>query len=220
MEFIPPVQHLLRELWTDYFGRLRDEYRGDDQMVQLLRSQFLEGAFHVPLDISEILIAKNLVGPDLKERLEQRLRSENSFYQLFQGKFIPRLASEQRESLEAALKTSDPVRIHLEAALRMLSDRQQPDYRNSVKESISAVEAACQHLTGLKSATLGDALKRLDGQRPLHGAFRESLLKLYGWTSDEGGIRHAIKDADEVERADAQFMLVACSAFVNYLMTR
>jgi hypothetical protein len=38
--------------------------------------------------------------------------------------------------------------------------------------------------------------------------------------SDHGGIRHAIKDADEVERADAQFMLVACSAFVNYLMTR
>jgi hypothetical protein len=33
MEFIPPVQHLLRELWTDYFGRLRDQYRGADEMV-------------------------------------------------------------------------------------------------------------------------------------------------------------------------------------------
>jgi hypothetical protein len=30
----------------------------------------------------------------------------------------------------------------------------------------------------------------------------------------------AIKDAENVERADAQFMLVACSAFVNYLFTR
>jgi hypothetical protein len=46
------------------------------------------------------------------------------------------------------------------------------------------------------------------------------LSRLYGWTSDAGGIRHAIKDADEVERTDAQFMLVNCSAFVNYLFER
>ena len=65
-----------------------------------------------------------------------------------------------------------------------------------------------------------DALKLLESQRPFHPAFKEALVKLYGWTSDESGIRHAIRDAENVERADAQFMLVACSAFVNYLMTR
>ena len=44
--------------------------------------------------------------------------------------------------------------------------------------------------------------------------------KLYGWTSDEDGIRHSIMESDNVERADAQFTLVTCLAFVNYLFER
>lgn len=43
------------------------------------------------------------------------------------------------------------------------------------------------------------------------------LTFLYGWRSDSAGIRNAIKDQSIVESADAQFMLVTCSAFVNYL---
>ena len=179
----------------------------------MLRSQFLGGSFHVPLDILEILIAKNFVGPDLQEQVEQGLRSENSFYQLFQGKFIPRLPREQRESLETALEASDPIRIHLETALRMLSDREHPDYRNSIKESISAVESACQKLTGVDNATLTRALNKLHATRPIHDDFRDALKRLYWWTSDDSGMRHALSSAPTVTLADAQFMLVACSAF-------
>jgi hypothetical protein len=112
------------------------------------------------------------------------------------------------------------VRVHLSSALQKLNDRKNPDFRNSIKESISAVEGACRHLTKQDNVSLGDALKILDSERPFHPAFKAALLKLYGWTSDESGIRHAIKDADKVESADAQFMLVTCSAFVNYLLTR
>jgi len=45
--------------------------------------------------------------------------------------------------------------------------------------------------------------------------------KIYGWTSDEGGIRHALSDKGDVEitLADARYMLVSCSAFVNYLIS-
>lgn len=219
-EFIAPIRPLFRELWTDYFGRLRDRYEGPDQMFQFLRAQFLEGPFYVPLDILESLIGKDCVVPDLQDKLEQELRSEHCFYQLFQGKFIPRLPPEQRESLETALKASDPIRIHLETALRMLSDRQHPDYRNSIKESISAVEAACNHVTHQSNATLEDALRTLHNRKPLHPTFKIALSKLYAWTGDENGVRHALMEAERVESVDAQFMLVTCSAFVNYLLTR
>jgi hypothetical protein len=219
-EYIPPVRYILRDLWTDYFGHLRDEYRGADQMVQFLRSQFLQGAFHVPLDVLEILIAKNFPAADLQDRIEQGLRSENSFYQLFQGRFIPRLPPEQRESLETALEASDLIRIHLETALRMLSDREHPDFRNSIKESISAVESACKKLTGLDDATLTHALKELHAARPLHDDFRVAIQKLYWWTSDDSGIRHCLSGEPTATLADAQFMLVVCSAFVNYLLAR
>jgi hypothetical protein len=48
----------------------------------------------------------------------------------------------------------------------------------------------------------------------------QALLKLYGFTSDEGGIRHALLEETSLSYADAKFMLVLCSAFTNFLLTR
>ena len=43
---------------------------------------------------------------------------------------------------------------------------------------------------------------------------------LFGYTSDEGGIRHAEGlFVSEVSFEEAKFMLVSCSAFVNYLIS-
>lgn len=61
--------------------------------------------------------------------------------------------------VEKAMDSANgPVLKHLEQALQLLSDKKNPDYRNSIKESISAVEAICQKITGKPNATLGDAL--------------------------------------------------------------
>jgi hypothetical protein len=98
----------------------------------------------------------------------------------------------------------------------MLSDRSKPDYRNSIKEAISAVEATCRLVTGMEGATLGDALKKIPD---LHPALQKSFLALYGFTSDVGGIRHSLLDKPNLTYADAKFMLAACSAFVSYLRT-
>ena len=127
----------------------------------------------------------------------------------------------EAQSVESALNSdADAVRTHFAEALKKLSDRHNPDYRNSIKESISAVECACKKLTGDQSGDLNRALQKLGRQKPFHTAFKQSLEKLYAWTNDESGIRHGIKDAPTVTKADAQFMLVACSAFVNYLFAR
>ena len=42
-----------------------------------------------------------------------------------------------------------------------MCDRKAPDYRNSIKESISAVEGMCQAINNDANATLGQAIKRL-----------------------------------------------------------
>lgn len=102
--------------------------------------------------------------------------------------------------------------------MSLLSDRSNPDYRNSIKESISAVESACQVITGSKSASLGDALKKLDKNIEIHSALKQAFLKLYGYTSNEDGIRHAIFDKSEISFSDAKYMLVSCSAFTNYII--
>jgi hypothetical protein len=46
------------------------------------------------------------------------------------------------------------------------------------------------------------------------------LGNLYGYTSDESGIRHAILESKDIGFAEAKFMLVTCSAFVNFAVDK
>ena len=72
----------------------------------------------------------------------------------------------------------------------------------------------------MPKATLGDAIKKLEKDNSFHPAFISALDKLYGYSSGVSGIRHSLLDSDTVDFADAKFMLVACSAFVNYVRTK
>lgn len=55
----------------------------------------------------------------------------------------------------------------------------------------------------------------------LHGAFKSGIEKLYGYTSNESGIRHSLSDATTtVDGADAVFMFGACASFAAYLVEK
>ena len=103
-----------------------------------------------------------------------------------------------------------------------MADRENPDYENSIKESISAVEAICEIITLLhgKEATLGNMLKHLEDKGVyIHPALKSAFNILYGYTSEASGIRHAKNlGGEDSTFAEAKYMLVACSAFVNYLI--
>jgi hypothetical protein len=51
----------------------------------------------------------------------------------------------------------------------------------------------------------------------LHPKLQEGFKALYGYTSDDHGIRHALKDDGLPQEEDARYLLVSCSAFVSYL---
>ena len=66
---------------------------------------------------------------------------------------------------------------------------------------------------------MSQAIKLLKEKHNAHPALLDSFEKLYGYTSDGDGIRHALtEDGKEVDFNDAKFMLVTCSAFINYLI--
>jgi len=115
-----------------------------------------------------------------------------------------------------------PVYEHISKANKLLADRSKPDYENSIKESISAVEALCEILTGItgKEASLGKMLKKLeDNGVVIHAGLKSAFNMLYGYTSDANGIRHAGDIGGPSSTfEEAKFMLVSCSAFVNYLI--
>ena len=151
------------------------------------------------------------------------LEKEMSAYRLIGNRVIRITSDLEIESIEKALSDSiifNNVNIHLSTALKMLSDRQNADYRNSVKESISAVEALCKLLGNNPKGTLGKALNQLENNNiKLHPAMKEAWGNLYGYSSDQGGIRHSLRlDSQDVSSAEAKYMLVSCSAFVSYLI--
>ena len=149
------------------------------------------------------------------------LERENAAYRLVAREVTEITSPEEIDAIECAIADSSRcagVHAHLRQALSHLSDRKSPDYRNSIKESISAVEALCQRITSDANATLGKALKAIEPQIELHPALREAFSKLYGYTSDADGIRHAMMEEPSLSHADAQFMLVVCSAFVSLVL--
>ena len=126
---------------------------------------------------------------------------------------------EIQEIEEAACCEFDGCRSHISRAVGFLADRESKDYKNCVKESISAVESICKVITQNEHATLGDALKELEKKRGLKGPLKTAFEKLYSYTNDKGGVRHADGlFVSEVSFEEAKFMLVSCSAFVNYLI--
>jgi hypothetical protein len=54
----------------------------------------------------------------------------------------------------------------------------------------------------------------------LHPRLQAALNALHDYTSDDHGIRHALKDDAEPEAEDARSLLVTCSAIVNFLVEK
>lgn len=160
----------------------------------------------------------------MQEEFNRILESEVSAYRIVDKKIIPITNKSEIATVEEAMNTDfDAVRIHLEKALVLFADRRKPDYENSIKESISAVESMCCIITGTtgKNATLGNTLKKLkENGVHIHQAMEKAFLSLYGYTSDEDGIRHGGIDFTNAPSEDAKYMLISCSAFINYLIEK
>lgn len=152
------------------------------------------------------------------------LEDEVSAYRILDNLVVPITNKAELKTIEEAKSIPyDSVRTHVSKALALYADRKAPDYENSIKESISAVEVMCCIITGLTGtqATLGAAIKKLkDNGVHIHRAMESAFSSLYGYTSDENGIRHGGIDFTNAPAEDAKYMLISCSAFVNYLMEK
>lgn len=218
------IDSMVRRLWLHFFNNDLDDlpefqtrYSREPGSYDRIKVFFFSCAWFEVYDLLEEISTdvSDLLSDDAREVMNLTLEKHNAAYRLLDNTIVEITDQNEIAAIEEGLEHPDlPVRTHLEAALRMLSDKEMPDYRNSIKESISAVEAACRLITGDKSATLGDALKRINH---LHPSLSQAFTKLYGYTSDNSGIRHSLVDDPNTNYTVAKFMLVACSAFVSYL---
>ncbi len=134
---------------------------------------------------------------------------------------------DERKSIEAALHITESsgfngAHAHLDSALRKLSQRPKPDARKATEEAILALESVAKRLApDGRKAKFSQNVKWLAGKLQIHGSLTAFMLNLYGYGSDEEGVRHSIFDDPDAVRSDeARFAIIVCSATVNYLISR
>jgi len=153
------------------------------------------------------------------------LEKEISGYRFINGLIAPITSEPEINEIDTAIenagnKNLTGVKTHLESALRKLSDRDSPDYRNSIKESISAIESIAKVISNNRKDSLRGALNKIKGKINLHPSLERGFKQIYGYTSDADGIRHALTEESTCDFEDAKYMLVSSSAFVNYLIIK
>ena len=164
---------------------------------------------------------------DRNERIGQYnhlLEEEKAGYRVIAGQVVPITNGPEIQEIECTINCKyESVSTHIRKALSLYSDLKKPDYENSIKESISAVEATCCIITSEtgSQATLGKTIKKLkDKGIHIHPSMESAFSALYRYTSDEDGIRHGGIDFTNAPAEDAKYMLISCSAFINYLIEK
>lgn len=173
-------------------------------------------------NIVEFFVRHSDCSDQLKADLAGAFMTARAAYRVVDGLILAIGQDEQATVFMAAIAGAEEVgangaRRHLIGAGAALRDG---NWADSIRESIHAVEAMARRINP-KSKTLGDALKELEKKGYVHGSLKAGFEKLYGYTNDENGIRHALTEAEaNVDETDALFMLGACASFVSYLIAR
>lgn len=211
-------------------------YLSEEEIFGFLQNTFNEGTYDDILTVVESLVKyfnehlkktgrgyfDNNIKLSLYQLSNEYFKREFVGYRFVGELITPISDSTEIDSIDECLSNSlNSVKAHIFKANKLLADRSHPDYENSIKESISAVEAICEIITGLtgKEATLGNMLKNLEDKGiEIHKGLISAFNKLYGYTSDANGIRHAGDIGGSSSTfEEAKFMLVTCCAFINYL---
>lgn len=219
----PKVDAFCSDIWFHFFKKPVDtipEYSGPK--IAAIRKFYFSCEWYEVYDFIEYIISYYKGSTQLTKLFNAVLERELSGYRIISGKAVDITHEQEVEMLEEALRETkyEGVTAHLKRSLELLSDRKNPDYRNSIKESISAVESMSKIISNNPSATLGDALNSLEKNNKLHPALKKGFTSLYGYTSDEDGVRHAMLEKPNITAADAKFFLLSCTSFVNYLKSK
>ena len=226
------VLQLMRHIWIDHFKETEESLsknlpflagRIDPAEVEELRSsikyRFYTTDWYRAYDLIEF-VGQNIVCNTDQFRLDCNfaLERERAGYRFVNRLIAPITNDLEIEAIESAISQSEEPAVHLRRALERLSDRQTPDFSNSMKDSILAVESQARITMGDPAATLGKLLHRLQKERGLPTNIKTAIEALHRYTSSAVGIRHGLVGREkDVNFHMAKFVLVVCSACVNFI---
>ena len=205
--------------------KMADDFDNDPKrVIAKIRKIFESGDYVAIFGWLEFVLKHSACPHDFAKQIEGILRFCRAAYRVIDGKVICPISSDTEHSTvvkafaDLSSTQFNGARSHLRNAASHLTAG---TYADSVRDSIHAVEAVGRTLDP-SANVLSKALAKLEQKISIHSAMKNGFTSLYGYTSDEQGIRHALVDdgAAKVDEADALFMLGACAAFVSYLINK
>ena len=215
---------ILRDLHSDYHGRPLENWDSDfAQNVQHLRYEITQRKFNKVFDLVQYVLRHARCPTSFVEEMRHAFKKAGVAYLIVDGPptIVPATTEEEGQALVESIKSLEECglkagKVHLVESSECIN---RGDWAGSVRESIHAVESVARQLDSDGAKTLRAALVSIEKREALHPALKEAFIKLYGYTSDEQGVRHALlnRDVAVVGMDEAVFMLSACATFASYL---
>jgi len=219
-----PWDHILKQVHVYHEHRLADDFtRGLKSALAEVRRVFETGSYSDIYGWLQFVLGLHR-SREFAERIATILKYCRSPYRIVDDEVICPIGTDQEAAtigkaftdLRAASGLAGS-REHLKAASAELSAG---NFSDSIRESVHAVESVVRVLE--PHGEFSKALAKLEAKTNIHGALKRGFAAIYGFTSDEQGIRHPLLDkgAPDVDEADALFMIGACAAFISYLINK
>jgi hypothetical protein len=199
--------------------QVMDSYGLKDPILQSLRYNLL-------FDLIQFILRLPEIASSPQFSTVKRIFRENMLaYDLlliapYGPTIVPTASPEEGEAVQTAFAQLasgpfDGARTHLRHSAEFLNAG---NPAKAVGEAVHSIESLVRIISPSKS--FGQALAALEVDTKMHPAFKEALNKLYGYTSDEKGIRHPLIESStsNVGMAEAVFMFGACASFITYLI--
>ena len=199
--------------WSPAFRPICKELRHDVETLP----------FHDVFDLLQFVFRHPKCPPGFVKMMTDVFTECGLAYRIDEGNYptiVPAVTKEEGNNLVGSLETLREAGLggsveHLRKACECINGR---DWAGSVRESVHTVESVARMLAP-EATTLKPALLAIENQGTLHHVLKDAFIKLYGYASDEKGVRHPLLDGDKakVGMDEAVFMLAACASFASYL---
>jgi len=218
-----PWRTILRDAHVHHHHRLDEFPDHYDKDVAGVKNIVANGSWSEVLGWLEFVLKHRFCPRDFPGQLDGIMANSHLAYRVFDGVVICPIGSEpERKAIDQAFADVRASKLHgaREHLVKAASELSAGHFAGSVRESIHAVESVVSVLE--PDGDFGKALSKLEKKANIHGGLKAGFKSIYGFTSDENGIRHPLLELPEakVDETDALFMIGACAAFVSYLINK
>lgn len=213
-------------IWENFLGRRRldsDIYLVEIKDFKVILIKNCDQHWYRIYDFIEFLYQYWKKNPpefslaDITDEFNMVLSEEKSAYKIVSGQFRPIISDMEISEIDTATQMpyAEP-KAHLDKAIKFYAHRENPDYANSIKESMSALESLAKIVLKTNKGTLGKLVTKLENKKIIPTTLKQACDKLYGFANEfRHGQSQSGKDATESE---ARFILVTCSTMLNFII--